>query len=43
MAPSTPYGAPTAGPPPYHLYEITPATVFGTAGQFAGRATRYRF
>ncbi len=40
-----PYGAPTAGPPPYHLYEITPATVFGfgTAGQFAGRATRYRF
>ncbi len=34
-----------AGPPPYHLYEITPATVFGfgTAGQFAGRATRYRF
>src|SRR5712691_3325101 len=37
--------APTAGPPPYHLYEITPAPVFGfgTAGQFAGRATRYRF
>ena len=40
-----PYGAPTAGPPPYHPYEITPATVFGfgTADEYAGRATRYRF
>jgi hypothetical protein len=40
-----PYGAPTAGPPPYHPYEITPATVFGfgTAEEYAGRATRYRF
>src|SRR5437867_2390994 len=23
------YGAPTAGPPPYDVYELTPATVFG--------------
>jgi len=40
-----PYGAPTAGPPPYHPYEITPATVFGfgTADEYAGRTTRYRF
>jgi hypothetical protein len=40
-----PYSAPTAGPPPYHPYEITPATVFGfgTADEYAGRTTRYRF
>ncbi len=40
-----PYGAPTAGPPPYHPYEITPVTVFGfgTADEYAGRTTRYRF
>ena len=40
-----PYGAPTAGPPPYHPYEITAATVFGfgTAEEYEGRATRYRF
>ena len=40
-----PYGAPTACPPPYLPYEITPATVFGfaTADEYAGRTTRYRF
>jgi nitroimidazol reductase NimA-like FMN-containing flavoprotein (pyridoxamine 5'-phosphate oxidase superfamily) len=40
-----PYGAPTAGSPPYHLYRVTPATIFGfgTANEYAGRATRYRF
>jgi hypothetical protein len=40
-----PYGAPTAGPPPYQPYEITAATVFGfgTAEEYEGRATRYRF
>ena len=39
------YGAPTAGPAHYHPYEITPATVFGfgTADEYAGRTTRYRF
>jgi len=36
-------GAPTAGPPPYHPYKITPATVFGAADEYGGRATRYRF
>ncbi len=40
-----PYGAPTAGPPPYHPYEITPVTVygFGTADEYGGRTTRFRF
>jgi Pyridoxamine 5'-phosphate oxidase len=40
-----PYGAPTAGPPPYLPFEITPATVFGfgTADGFAGRTTRFAF
>jgi nitroimidazol reductase NimA-like FMN-containing flavoprotein (pyridoxamine 5'-phosphate oxidase superfamily) len=40
-----PYGAPTAGPPPYVPYKITPATVFafGTADEYSGRTTRYRF
>ena len=40
-----PYGAPTAGPPPYQLYEITPVTVFGfgTAAGLASRATRWAF
>ncbi len=40
-----PYGAPTAGPPPYLLYKITPATVFafGAADEYAGRTTRYQF
>ncbi len=38
-----PYGAPTAGPPPYYPYEITPATVSAsrTADEVpADRATR---
>jgi Pyridoxamine 5'-phosphate oxidase len=40
-----PYGAPTAGPPPYQPYEITPASVFGfgVAEELAGRATRWTF
>lgn len=40
-----PYGAPTAGPPPYLPYEITPSTVFafGTANGYGSRTTRYRF
>jgi hypothetical protein len=40
-----PYGAPTAGPSPYFPYEIMPATVFafGTADEYSGRTTRYRF
>ncbi len=36
-------GAPTAGPPPYDVYEVTAETAygFGTDGTFA--PTRWRF
>lgn len=40
-----PYGAPTAGPPPYHLFRVEPEVVFafGTADATAPRSTRWRF
>ena len=40
-----PLGALTAGPPPYHPFRITPATVFafGAADEYGGRTTRDRF
>ena len=40
-----PYGAPTAGPPPYEVYEVTPQVVFGfgTDEALAPRSTRWRF
>lgn len=40
-----PYGAPTAGPPPYRVYEITPrlAYAFGTGDDLGVRSTRFRF
>jgi hypothetical protein len=40
-----PYGAPSAGPPPYRPYAVVPATVYGlgTDERFAPRSTRYRF
>ena len=40
-----PYGAPTAGPPPYLVYEITPVQVFGfgTSDALGPRTTRWRF
>lgn len=40
-----PYGAPTAGPPPYAVFEITPTTVygFGTDEDHAPRSTRWTF
>lgn len=34
------YGAPTAGPPPFHVFDVTPSTVFGFG---EGPATRWRF
>lgn len=39
-----PYGAPTAGPPPYRVYEITPKLVyaFGTGDDLGVRSTRFR-
>ncbi|HEX8004858.1 MAG TPA: pyridoxamine 5'-phosphate oxidase family protein [Trebonia sp.] len=40
-----PYGAPTAGLPPYLVYDIVPATVyaFGTGDDLGQRSTRFRF
>lgn len=40
-----PYGAPTAGPPPYEVYRVTPraAFAFGTTEELAPRSTRWRF
>jgi hypothetical protein len=40
-----PYGAPTAGPPPYQPYRIRPATVFGFVNDPAlgPSSTRWRF
>jgi hypothetical protein len=40
-----PYGAPTAGPPPYHVFRIEPEVVFafGTGDATAPRSTRWRF
>jgi general stress protein 26 len=39
------YSAPSAGPPPWNLYAVTPETVFGvlTAEGEPGGATRWRF
>ncbi|MCU1372366.1 MAG: pyridoxamine 5-phosphate oxidase-related FMN-binding protein [Ilumatobacteraceae bacterium] len=40
-----PYGAPTAGDPPYHPFAITPEVVFafGTEEAFGPRSTRFTF
>jgi Pyridoxamine 5'-phosphate oxidase len=40
-----PYGAPTAGPPPYQPYALTPDVILGlgTNERFAMRSTRWRF
>jgi hypothetical protein len=37
------YSAPSAGPPPWDLYAITPATIFGVLAAEPGGATRWRF
>lgn len=37
------YGAPSAGPPPYELYEVRPVTVFGLGTDEPFGATRWRF
>lgn len=36
-------GAPTAGPPPYDVYEVTPAKIFGFGTDESFNATRWRF
>jgi nitroimidazol reductase NimA-like FMN-containing flavoprotein (pyridoxamine 5'-phosphate oxidase superfamily) len=40
-----PYSAPTTGPAPYEVYEMTPtvAFAFGTEEETVNRSTRYRF
>ena len=38
-----PFGAPTAGPPPYELYEITVETVFGLGTSEPFGSGRFRF
>ncbi|MDQ2807531.1 MAG: pyridoxamine 5'-phosphate oxidase family protein [Chloroflexota bacterium] len=42
---AAPFSAPTTGPPPYDVYEITPtvAFAFGTAEATVYYTTRYRF
>jgi hypothetical protein len=40
---TAPYSAPSAGPPPWHLYRLDFHTVFGVAGAEPHGATRWRF
>jgi hypothetical protein len=40
---TAPYSAPSAGPPPWHLYRFTFHTVFGVATAEPWGATRWRF
>ena len=40
---TAPYSAPSAGPPPWYLYEVVPVTAFGVATTEPGGAMRWRF
>jgi hypothetical protein len=40
---TAPYSAPSAGPPPWHLFRLAAHTVFGVAGVEPHGATRWRF
>jgi hypothetical protein len=40
---TAPYSAPSAGPPPWDLYAMTPVTMFGVATAEPDGATRWRF
>jgi len=40
---TAPYSAPSAGPPPWDLYAVTPVTAFGVATAAPNGATRWRF
>lgn len=40
---TAPYSAPSAGPPPWHLYRFTTDKVIGVAGEEPHGATRWRF
>ena len=37
------YSAPSAGPPPWHVYRLTPRTATAVATVEPGGATRWRF
>ena len=37
------YSAPSAGPPPWHVYRVTPTTVFALGASEPYGATRFRF
>jgi hypothetical protein len=40
---TAPFSAPSAGPPPWHLYRLTIHTAFGVASEEPHGATRWRF
>jgi hypothetical protein len=40
---TAPFNAPSAGPPPWNLYEFTAKTAFGVAGAEPFGATRWEF
>ena len=40
---TAPFNAPTAGPPPWHVYAVTIHTVYGIAGTRPTGGTRWRF
>jgi hypothetical protein len=40
---TAPYSAPSAGPPPWHLFRVTAGTAFGVATAEPYGATRWRF
>ncbi|MBI2756851.1 MAG: pyridoxamine 5'-phosphate oxidase family protein [Chloroflexi bacterium] len=40
---TAPYSAPSAGPPPWHLYRFTVHTAFGVATEEPNGATQWRF
>ena len=40
---TAPYSAPSAGPPPWHVYRFTSHTVFGVGSGEPHGATRWRF
>ncbi len=40
---TAPYSAPSAGPPPWHVYRFTIRTAFGVAWAEPHGATRWRF
>ncbi|MDH6137360.1 hypothetical protein P3T37_006792 [Kitasatospora sp. MAA4] len=40
---TAPFSAPSAGPPPWHLYRMRISTVFGVASREPHGATRWRF